>query len=73
MKDFPRAKEGRERILPIIPFFSMWGGTRRGDDGDIIMIIVLSIFYVFGLQANTSPKSKCAGRKNHTQGLATGL
>ena len=42
MKDFPRAKEGGERIFPIIPFFSMWGGARRGDDGDII--IVLSIF-----------------------------
>lgn len=81
MKDFSRAKEDREHILPIIPFFSMWGGgTRRGDEGNVIMIIVLSIllfflsiFYVFGLQANTSPKSKWPNWKNHTQGLATGL
>ena len=74
MKDFPRAKEGREHTFALLsPFFHVRGGCTQGDDGDIIMIIVLSIFYVFGLQANTSPKSKCADRKNHTQGLATGL
>lgn len=71
MKDFPRAKEGREHTFALLSPFSPCegGGVRRGNDGNIIMIIV----YVFGLQANTSPKSKCAGRKNHTQGLATGL
>lgn len=75
MEDFPRAKEGREHTFALLsPFSPCEGGVHTGgDDGDIIMIIVLSIFYVLGLQANTSPKSKCAGRKNHTQGLATGL
>ena len=73
MKDFPRAKEGRERICLLSPFSPCEGVHAGGDDGDIIMIIVLSIFYVFGLQANTSPKSKWPNWKNHTQGLATGL
>lgn len=28
MKDFPRAKDGRERIFPIIPFFSIFNVVR---------------------------------------------
>ena len=81
MKDFPRAKEGRERIFPLLSPFSPCEGRGEGcTHRNVIMIIVLSIllffcqfFTFFGLQASTSPKSKCAGRKNHTQGLATGL
>lgn len=84
MKDFPPSKGGQRTYFSYYPLFLHFnvvrGGTRRGDDGDIIMIIVLSIllfflsiFYVFGLQANTSPKSKWPNWKNHTQGLATGL
>lgn len=78
------SKGGQRTYFAYYPLFLHVRGeggecTQEGDR-DIIMIIVLSIllfflsiFYVFGLQANTSPKSKCAGRKNHTQGLATGL
>lgn len=68
MKDFPRAKEGREHTFALLsPFSPCEGGCTQGrrwghyNDN------------CFGLQANTSPKSKCAGRKNYTQGLATGL
>lgn len=34
MKDFPRAKEGRERIFPIIPFFFIFNilvGVHTGE------------------------------------------
>lgn len=50
MKDFPRAKEGRERIFPpslLSPFSPCEGGCTQGNDGDIIMIIVLSILLFF--------------------------
>ena len=69
------SKGGQRTYLPIIPLFLYvrGRGARRADEGNVIMIIVLSIFYVFGLQANTSPKSKWPNWKNHTQGLATGL
>ena len=44
MKDFPRAKEGREHTFALLsPFSPCEGrGARRGDDGDIIMIIVFT-------------------------------
>ena len=75
MKDFPRAKEGREHTFALLsPFSPCEGGcTQEGNDGNVIMIIVFVNFLRSGLQANTSPKSKCADRKNLTQGLATGL
>lgn len=74
MKDFPRAKEGREHTFALLsPFLHVRGGVHGGGDGNVIMIIVFVNFLRFGLQANTSPKSKCADRKNYTQGLATGL
>ena len=74
MKDFSRAKEGREHTFALLsPFSPCEGGCTQGKDGNVIMIIVFVNFLRFGLQANTSPKSKGAGRKNLTQGLATGL
>ena len=78
MKDFPRAKEGRERIFP--PYYPLFlhvrGVHAQGhyNDNCFINFIVFFVnFLRFGLQANTSPKSKWPNLKNHTQGLATGL
>ena len=51
MKDFSRAKEGRERIFP--PYYSLFlhvrGGVHTGDDGNVIMIIVFVNFLRFWL------------------------
>ena len=81
MKDFPRAKEGRERTFALLsPFSPCEGGARRGrrwghyNDNCFVNFIVFFVnFLRSGLQANTSPKSKWPNWKNHTQGLATGL
>ena len=69
MKDFPRAKEGREHTFALLsPFSPCERGARRETMGHYN-----DNFLRFGLQANTSPKSKWPNWKNHTQGLATGL
>ena len=67
MKDFPRAKEGREHTFALLSPFSPCGGGVHAWGHCFVN------FIVFGLQANTSPKSKWPNWKNHTQGLATGL
>lgn len=48
MKDFPRAKRAENVFFPYYPLFlHVRGGARRGDDRDVIMIIVLSILLFF--------------------------
>ena len=51
MEDFPPSKGGQRTYFSYYPLFLHFnvvrGGTRRGDDGDIIMIIVLSILLFF--------------------------
>lgn len=46
MEDFSRAKEGSEHTFALLsPFSPCEGGARRGDDGDIIMIIFYVLAY----------------------------